>query len=430
MTAAPISREQFLALRALEALRNGVPNGDAVRELGCMQPAAVDVFVERLEELRSAGEASDPRHVSGVLISGGFGSGKSHTLEFFEQQALARGFVVSKIVVSKETPLYDPAKLFLAAIREARLPDGRGPLVDELVMRISPNAPLLGSFSAWVMQRQPIGIIGASWTVHERTMDLGLQQRIVDFWSGEPITVRELRSALRDLGIPNAYNVERTSPALLAPIRFEFAARLARAVGFAGWVILIDEVELIARYGLLQRAKSYATLAFLLGGLPGQGIRGTTVVAAITDDFALHVLEERGDREKAPARLARASDEKSLAASTLAMAGISLIADRAIGLNPPNDDSLEASYRRVRDLYERAHGTVPVNRGQLRRGSHRPMRSYVREWIADWDLARLYPDQEARVHVEDVPRVAMEEDPDLQAQGEGDVEGSETSTPS
>lgn len=36
--------DRISAQRALEALRNGVPNGDAVRALGCMQPAALDAF--------------------------------------------------------------------------------------------------------------------------------------------------------------------------------------------------------------------------------------------------------------------------------------------------------------------------------------------------------------------------------------------------
>ena len=59
----------------------------------------------------------------GMLIGGGFGAGKSHVLEHLAHLALWRpGFVVSKVVISKETGLHDPAKVFAAAIAEARVP--------------------------------------------------------------------------------------------------------------------------------------------------------------------------------------------------------------------------------------------------------------------------------------------------------------------
>ena len=121
--------EEGTAQRALEALRNGVPNGDAVNALGCMQPEALDRFNHQLEALARQDLTVPSPVVSpipGTLIAGDFGAGKSHTLAFFEQEALRRGFVVSKVVVSKETPLHDPSKLFAAAVREARLPDSRG----------------------------------------------------------------------------------------------------------------------------------------------------------------------------------------------------------------------------------------------------------------------------------------------------------------
>ena len=84
----PPSQERIAAQRALEALRNGVPNRDAVSALGCMQPAALDAFQERIDQLVS--ETREPPLVEGMLISGGFGTGKSHTLAYLEQQALER----------------------------------------------------------------------------------------------------------------------------------------------------------------------------------------------------------------------------------------------------------------------------------------------------------------------------------------------------
>jgi hypothetical protein len=62
--------------RALEALRNGVPNRHAVSVLGCDQTDAEEAFSERLSAVEGA--TGDGDQVPGILFAGGFGAGKSH----------------------------------------------------------------------------------------------------------------------------------------------------------------------------------------------------------------------------------------------------------------------------------------------------------------------------------------------------------------
>ena len=122
--------DQLACRRAIEALRNGVPNREAVRILGSTQPQAEQQFQARL----ALGEGKNPE---GLLISGDFGTGKSHLLEHFEDLALDRNFVCSRIAVSKETPFYDLGKMFRAAADSGALPDGRvGAMVDEIGNRL------------------------------------------------------------------------------------------------------------------------------------------------------------------------------------------------------------------------------------------------------------------------------------------------------
>lgn len=405
---------RITALQAFEALRNGVPNSHAVRALGCMQPAAWDAFQARLGRLEQPEET--PPLVDGMLIAGGFGTGKSHTLSYFEQKALERNFIVSRVVISKETPLYDPAKLFVAAVREARLPKSRGALIDELASRIDYCSPSAAPFTTWACREQPYGIIGATVAIHERSNDAELLQRVVDFWAGEKLAVQAVRAGLKSLDLTKAYDVKAVKLADLAPVRFEFTARLARAVGFKGWVILLDEVELIARYSLLQRAKSYGSLARWLGALPGHGVRGAFFVAAITDDFALDVLEQRRDREKIQTRIGE-RDAKGFAIAQEATAGMDQIQKRAIVLNPPNDDTLERSYHHLRKLYGVAYGKEPSLEFEAERGAHRPMRSYVRRWVLGWDLERLDPAMKLDTEEEAVS-VRYDEDDALESREE------------
>jgi len=62
----------------------------------------------------------------GLLVAGDFGSGKSHLLEYFQHIALENNFVCSKVVVSKETPLYSPSKVYAAAVQAAKVPNRSG----------------------------------------------------------------------------------------------------------------------------------------------------------------------------------------------------------------------------------------------------------------------------------------------------------------
>lgn len=418
--------DQIGAQRALEALRNGVPNRDAVRKLGCMQPVALDAFKERLDRLKDWGPGDDPPFAEGMLIAGGFGTGKSHTLAAFAEDALAQGFVVSKVVISKETPLHDLAKLYVAAVREARLPEGRGALLHELALRLNGGETegWAGAFREWAMRDQPVGMIAASVAVHARwqAQDSELHDKLVDFWSGERLGVKDIRDALKSIGMAKAYDVRVVPVAELAPVRFEFAARLIRAAGFKGWVLLLDEVELIGRYSLLQRAKGYATLARLMGAVPGDLMKGLVCVAAVTDDFALHVLEERRDREKIPAKMKARVDAKSHDLAAMASAGMDLLQTKPITLNPPNDDTLQTSYARVRAIYKDAYGGVGANGFGAEREAHRAMRSYVRRWISNWDLERLYPT--SRRQAEEVSvKIDYTEDAELAAESPEPEEG-------
>ena len=91
--------------QAIEALRSGVPNRAAVQLLGCEQELVVDRFHAQLSALGA--DTTPPSEQRGMLISGAFGSGKSHVLEYLKNIALDQNFICSHIVISKETPLFD-----------------------------------------------------------------------------------------------------------------------------------------------------------------------------------------------------------------------------------------------------------------------------------------------------------------------------------
>ena len=130
--------ERFSYRTALEALRNGVPNKEAVKILGSNQPEAEAVFQGLLDA--DAESMVPPGNTRSTLISGEFGTGKSHMLEHFEHMALSQNYVCSRIAVSKQTPFYSLQKVFKAAIDNGVVPGRVGQMVEELGFVLEPHS--------------------------------------------------------------------------------------------------------------------------------------------------------------------------------------------------------------------------------------------------------------------------------------------------
>ena len=202
---------------AVEALRNGVPNREAVRELGCNQPEVETRFVEMLKRAASAGDLSDG--AQGILVSGGFGTGKSHLLTHLEHLALSQNFVCSKVTISKETPFYDLGKVFAPAIESGRLPDRRGQLIEELALAMKPESEEYEGFFRRIENAAAKGalsrIFPASLRAYERTQDFDLQNDIECFWGGDRILVSKINAELRRIGELDRFKFRAPKPAEL-----------------------------------------------------------------------------------------------------------------------------------------------------------------------------------------------------------------------
>ena len=412
------------ARRAIEALRAGVPNRDAVRALGSAQPQVEQEFWQRLQ--RAGEEFARGAQPPGLLVAGDFGAGKSHLLAYLQHLALQHNFVCSTVVISKETPLYDPAKLYRAALEGAAVPGRTGAALAEIAESLDFASPRFQEFSRWAHQPES-GLnsrFPATIFLYERVKDAEILDRIVSLWAGDPLNVSELRKWLRAHDAAATYRLERVTAKELAAQRFAFTTRLIAAAGYAGWVLLVDEVELIGRYSFMQRARSYAALARWAGLLDGEACPGLVTAFAITSDFATAVLEGRNDAEAVPGKL-RASgieDERLLAAQ--AERGMRFIAREAVHLRAPDRQTIEHTREEVRSLHGRAyHWTPPPaeSGGDLTLR----MRQHVREWINEWDLRRVDPTYRPHFVVSDLA-VDYSERPELEIPPEGEAEhGSE-----
>lgn len=390
-----VQRRTVTALRALEALRAGVPNRESVLHLGTMQAQLVDKYLANLElTARRANWEPTDRASAGLLISGGFGSGKSHLLEYLAQRALQQNFVVSRVVISKETPLYNLAAVYRAAINDARVPGRPGSAITEIATGLQIDSLRFAQLYRWLAT-------DGSFVDHRLTSTLRMFEqfaggdeefvdKILQFWAGDQFAVAEIRRRLREAGWLSEYNIRSTREDVLCRDRLSFVSRLIGAAGYSGWVILLDEVELIGRYSLLQRGRAYAELAQWLLGASHDPQAPVTTVLTTVDDFESEVLVARNDLEKIPVRLA-AMAQGSPQLLELAKRGMELLRDNQIRLEPPTNEELDVTYRAIKALHGEAFQWDPPDVHGIERLPSNRMRQYVRSWINEWDLIYLDP---------------------------------------
>jgi len=306
---------QVTTWRAIEALRARVPNRDAVQALGSSQP----VVEERFKQLLATVQEGFPQRIGaeGMLFVGDFGSGKSHLMQYLQDVAMENNFVCSKVVVSKETPLYDPAKMYRAAVQSAKAPECAGRILSVVSKKLDFDSVEYEQFDQWLTGHETNlnPYFAASVLIFQQCKGgryPEISDRILRFWGGARVPEREMRVWLEELGEEGTYKLEKASDRDLIWERYQFIPNLMLAGGYAGWIILVDEVELIGRYSLMQRAKSYGVMTRLLGIPEESSIPGLGTVFALTSAYQSEVMDERQDEQIISAKLRSSGEDEEL----------------------------------------------------------------------------------------------------------------------
>jgi P-loop Domain of unknown function (DUF2791) len=388
VTARPAS--DVTARSAIEALRAGVPNRAAIHLLKTDEGTLRQNFLDRLRLCGSA--LREEEQPEGLVIAGAFGAGKSHQLGYLGVLAQQQNFVVSLVPISKETPLFDPARLFAAAIRAAVVPGANDDVMTAVMARLHPNSDRYEALEYWTtaeVQARRLSSLFAALLhlIPRRTTDPDDHVRMARFFAGGKLSLTMAKGWLREAGAARLFDLKPVREADLALQRVRFAPRLFRAAGYSGWCILFDEVELIARYSPLQRGRSYAELVRWLGSDKEERIPGVVTVVALTDDFPDQMFHQRQDDERIPPLL---EARGLLRRAAMARSGIAWLERRQSRLSAPDEAGLRRSLDKVAALYRDAYAWSPPKIEIGERLAGKSMRQYVKSWITTWDIMRLY----------------------------------------
>jgi hypothetical protein len=380
--------------RVIEALRTGVPIRDVIDVLGSGQPQLEIQFKQLLDSKRQGLKVPS----NGFVFFGGFGTGKSHVLEAFTKIAIDSNFVVSRATISNNLKLGTPKDVVKSLVAntqtKAHLENGLEQLMaDALERQIN-----LDSLISWLSTEIKLGKISSIYLgIAEQLPNISYGTEafefIMDYLRGGSIAPK-LKVALgrRDLHTP----AEKSRPAETSA----FLTRLFISLGYSGWVVLFDELELIRILASnSNRGKSYAELAHWMGYNDLRPTQGLAVVGCMTAGYVgerISYSNPKGPNEIStiPDRMSANLNTSSLAAS--AKIGMQLLQqwdsqkdEKSLQLVKPSNEAVREIQAELIKIYEAAYQTSvsPIPIKDLSK-SQDPMRVHIRRWIVSWDLER------------------------------------------
>lgn len=400
----PEQQEQFVARRAIEALRYGIVPQQRIRELTAGLKRERDSLQQAFDEVGRFG--GDVR-----VILGEYGSGKSHLFELAGQEALARNFLVATASLDlREVPPNRPQRIYNALIRNLRYPDSSdvgtlAPLLDRILSQPMIYAAMLDRLQGTIfgsalhnysLMRQKPG----------EALDL-----LLDWVSGEKVFIR----AVRDVAAAEVKDFPIRALSMMTTSADQYCyllngwSWLASQAGYSGLVMLLDESE---HYSLLtQRGQERADNFF-------KAMIYTAM--ASRPDCLISEGELEHQRHEHPFRFAERSELLLMFAVTPSANTFDyrrwLEDDRIVNLDSHlSAAAIEDLVSRLSALhrqaygYERANGYQNMARGlfECLDGNLINLRQTIRLATEILDLCYAHPDYSATQAVEELRRALL-----------------------
>lgn len=279
----------FEARHVIEALRSGVPSRAVGAYFSNARPRIMRDIRERLDNVSKNGKSS------GMVVSGKYGEGKTHLLNTVFTMAHENHMVVSYLSLSKETPMDKLYLIYQKIISNTYLPEHQQPGFMQVLENMTPNSPLASemiAFSAKQLETDKLYYLLRAYLSTEDVDEKFLLQADLE---GDFIANAPLKKIYRRIfNHPVKYNVNFTKTKHCQDY-FSFMSHLFKQMGYQGWVILVDEAELIGRLGKKARLNAYRNMARFL--LPNQEMESVFSMFALSASYIEDVIEGKHDYE-------------------------------------------------------------------------------------------------------------------------------------
>ncbi|KAI4440740.1 hypothetical protein FMM80_12280 [Schaedlerella arabinosiphila] len=330
------------ARHIIEALRSGVPSRAVGQYFSEARPRIMREISDRLDSVCDAGKSS------GMIISGKYGEGKTHLLNTVFNLAHSNNMVVSYLSLSKETPMDKLYLVYQKVIQNTYLPMRQQPGFMQELEKISANSPVASEMLVYALQQLETDKLYYLFRSYLNTEDSDEKFLLQADLEGDFVANAALKKIYRRIFNETVkYKVNFTKTKHCGDY-FKFMSHLFTLMGYHGWVILIDETELMGRLGKKARLNAYRNMARFL--LPERCPENTFSIFALSASYTEDVIEAKHEYENLEAVY---PDEPEPARTVLDL----LV--KAPQLVPLTKEEISSVLGKIQDFHGRAYEWTP-----------------------------------------------------------------------
>lgn len=277
------------ARRVIEALRSGIPSRAVGQYFSEARPQIMKEISGRLERVSESGKSD------GMVISGKYGEGKTHLLNTVFNLAHSNNMVVSYLSLSKETPMDKLYLVYQKLISNTYLPKRQQPGFLQVLEKMTPNSPLAGEMLPYAAKELETDklyyLLRAYMNTEDQEEKFLLQADLEgDFIANVPL--KQIYKRIFSQPVKYATSFSKTKH---CGDYFAFLSHLFTKLGYNGWVILVDEAELIGRLGKKARLNAYRNMARFL--LPDNRMESVFTMFALSSSYVEDVIDGKHEFE-------------------------------------------------------------------------------------------------------------------------------------
>lgn len=279
----------FEARHVIEALRSGIPSRAVGQYFSEARPGIMKEISGHLDETCETGKSK------GMIIAGKYGEGKTHLLNTVFSMAHSNNMVVSYLSLSKETPFDKLYLVYQKLVNNTFLPKRVQPGFTQILEKMTPGSPAANELLLYAAKHLETDKLYYLLRAYLNTEDLDEKFMLQADLEGDFIANVLLKQIYRRIYNERVkYNVNFSKTKHCRDY-FSFLSRLFRLMGYNGWVILIDETELIGRLSKKARLNAYRNMAQFL--LPDERLEGIYTLFALGASYTEDVIETKHDYE-------------------------------------------------------------------------------------------------------------------------------------
>lgn len=330
------------ARHIIEALRSGISSRAVGQYFSEARPKILKDISDRLDMVCEQGKSN------GMIISGKYGEGKTHLLNTVFNLAQSNNMVVSYISLSKETPMDKLYLVYQKIIQNTCLPKRQQPGFMYELGNLSAGNTIANEMLIYATRQLETDKLYYLFRSYLNTEDSDEKFLLQADLEGDFIANAPLKKIYRRIfNEPVKYNKNFTKTKHCGDY-FSFMSHLFTLMGYNGWVILIDETELMGRLSKKARLNAYRNMAKFL--MPEKSLESTFSMFALSASYVEDVIEGKHDYENLEAIYPEEQEPMKTVLDLLS---------RAPQLLPLTKEEINEVLYKIQDVHGKAYGWTP-----------------------------------------------------------------------